>query len=112
MTTSSRSLLALGLLLGPYLVAAALVVAVVLALVSVSLVATLVAVIAAVVFAAVARPAFRQAGGPVSGVQVGRDAQPRLWAEIDRLATAAETAVPTELWLVPDARVQLCEDTR
>src|SRR5262245_36385896 len=112
MTTSSRSLLALGLLLSPYLVAAALALAVVLALVSGSLVATVVAVVAAVVFAVAARPAFRRAIGPATGVEVGRDAQPRLWAEIDRLATAAGTAVPTELWLVADARVVLWEDTR
>ncbi len=112
MTTSSRSLLALGLLLGPYLVAAALAPAVVLALVSGSLVATVVAVVTAVAFAVAARPAFRRASGPASGVEVGRDAQPRLWAEIDRLAIAIGTAVPTELWLVPDARVALWEDTR
>jgi hypothetical protein len=35
-----------------------------------------------------------------------------LWAEIDRLAIAIGTAVPTELWLVPDARVALWEDAR
>lgn len=111
MTTSSRSLLALGLLLAPYLVAAALALAVVLALVSGNLVATVVAVVAAVVFAVAVRPAFRRSGGSANGVEVGRTTQPRLWAEVDKLATAAGTAVPAELWLVPDARVLLWEDT-
>lgn len=51
----------------------------------------------------------RLAASPVDGPSVSRDDQPRLWAEIDRLAQVAQTEPPARLVVVPDVNAAVTE---
>jgi Zn-dependent protease with chaperone function len=120
MNISRRALVAVCLLLGPYVVAAGVALALILGVVLAArtgsggfllLMLGLVAVLAFGV-GRVLLPTFRRTTRPASGVELSRSAQPRLWTAIDGLADAVGTRTPDELRLVPDVTVRLTQNGR
>ena len=55
---------------------------------------------------------FLRIPSPEEGVPLVRSVHPRLWGEIDALATRVGTRPPDELWLVPEVTAAVSEDSR
>ncbi|MFG1855957.1 M48 family metalloprotease [Actinomadura geliboluensis] len=119
MRIALRAAVAIGLLVGYYLLAAAVIAVAALAVylvavhpsfatvkIALLLIVPSVAVLAALVATARHRPA------PPGGLPVERAAEPGLWAAIDELAARVGTRPPDEVRLVPEVNAAVTEETR
>src|SRR6266540_2937971 len=119
MTSSSRALPALAVLIGLSVVPAAVVLGLVVALVVAVTSGTglvtlillgLVTVVAAVAVGQATVLVGRHSRQPAIGVSLSRESQPRLWAVVDELAAAVGTPAPDQLRLVPDSKMAVSEN--
>jgi Zn-dependent protease with chaperone function len=118
---ATRSLLALGLLAGAYLLIVGLVACLAFGVRAAvgawgggygafRLLVLVLLLAAAAAWSLVAATLRRSA--PVTGVRLSRQAQPRLWALVDQVAAAVRTRAPDELVLVEDANAAVLEEAR
>ena len=121
MKLALRAVLALGLLVGAYLLVVGLVAGLALGLRAAvgawgggygafRLLILVLLLAAAAVWSLVAATLRRSA--PVAGVRLSRQAQPQLWAVIDEVAAAVRTRAPDELVLAEGANAAVLEEAR
>ena len=121
MKLAARSLAALGLLAGAYLLIVGLVAGLAFGLRAAvgawgggygafRLLLLVLLLAAAAAWSLVAATLRRSA--PVTGVRLTRPSQPRLWALVDEVAAAVRTRAPDELVLVEEANAAVLEDAR